>query len=68
MIPVQFGRALHQAVHRFRKSGDSSLVYKEFDSELGYGHSHIYMDPDLPDIIKLWRGGKSEKNESIISS
>jgi len=68
VIPVQLGRDLHQAALSSRKSGDSSLVYREFDSELGYGHSHIYMEPGLPGIIKQWRGGTRVKNESIISS
>ena len=67
VIPVQLGRALHQAALSSRHRGDSTLVYKEFDTVLGYGHSHIYRDPGLPAIIKQWRAATSTKNESIKS-
>lgn len=50
IVPIKMGRQMHEVAANAQSAGRVKLV--QFDGSLGYLHNSLYMDPQMPDILR----------------
>ena len=51
-IPYFLGRKLYEVARQQRPTDGRPIIFQSFDSSRGYGHTHIFSAPELPDILR----------------
>ncbi|KAM9354487.1 lysophosphatidylserine lipase ABHD12-like [Pholidichthys leucotaenia] len=54
VVPYHMGQKLYQIALQAREKSNTNAQVEmmSYDANLGYSHSHIYLDPSLPDVVR----------------
>jgi len=63
VVPHKLGKALHGAAVANRSPSWPEVEFISFTSDLGYAHKYIYLDKELPDIIRRFEARCKCRND-----